>query len=38
MTTPLDNATAYLAHLLLRETKPRTHAKEKEPNHLATFY
>jgi hypothetical protein len=28
-------ATAYLAHLLLRKTKPNTHAKAKEPNPLA---
>jgi hypothetical protein len=35
-TTTLCNATAYLAHLLLRDTRPSTHAKAKEPNALAT--
>jgi len=31
-TTPQYAATAYLAHLLLRDTKPNAHAKAKEPN------
>lgn len=35
--TPFDNATAPLAHLLLRDTKPIPHAKAKEPNVLALF-
>jgi hypothetical protein len=35
MTTRLDTATAYLAHLLLRDTRPIAHAKAKEPNALA---
>jgi hypothetical protein len=37
MTTCLDTATAYLAHLLLRDTRPIAHAKAKEPNALALF-
>jgi hypothetical protein len=32
MTTLLDTATTYLAHLLLRDTRPTAHAKAKEPN------
>jgi len=36
-TTLLYNVTAYLAHLLLRETQPTTHVKAKEPNSLAHF-
>jgi hypothetical protein len=35
MTTHLDTATAYLAHLLLRDTRPAAHAKAKEPNAFA---
>ena len=37
LTSPLYSATAYLAHLLLRETQPNPHAKAKEPNVLAPF-
>jgi len=37
MTTRLDTATAYLAHLLLRETQPNAHAKANEPNAIAHF-
>jgi len=37
LTSPLYSAIAYLAHLLLRETQPNTHAKAKEPNSLAPF-
>jgi hypothetical protein len=36
-TTPQYTATAYLAHLLLRDTKPNAHAKAKEPNADAQF-
>jgi len=36
MTSRLDTATAYLAHLLLRDTRPSAHAKAKEPNALAS--
>jgi hypothetical protein len=36
-TTTLYTAIAYLAHLLLRETHPCTHAKAKKPNSLAPF-
>jgi len=35
LTSPLYSATVYLAHLLLRDTKPFTHAKAKEPNAIA---
>jgi hypothetical protein len=35
MTSRLDTATAYLAHLLLRDTRPNAHAKAKEPNAIA---
>ena len=35
LTTPLDTATAYLAHLLLLEKQSNAHAKVKEPtSHL----
>jgi hypothetical protein len=37
-TTHLSNATAQLAHLLLRDTKPTAYAKAKEPNPFAPFY
>jgi hypothetical protein len=37
MTTRLDTATAYLAHLLLRDTRPNTQAKPKEPNASTLF-
>jgi hypothetical protein len=35
LTTHLYNATAHLAHLLLRDTRPNAHAKAKEPNSIA---
>jgi len=35
MTTRLDTATAYLAHLLLRDSRPNALAKAKEPNAIA---
>jgi hypothetical protein len=38
MTALLDNATAHLAHLLLRDTRAITHAKAKEPNSIAPFF
>jgi hypothetical protein len=31
-------ATADLAHLLLRDTKPNPHAKAKEPNAFTQFH
>ncbi|MCX6253708.1 MAG: hypothetical protein NTV31_04435 [Bacteroidia bacterium] len=37
LTSFLNTATAYLAHLLLRETQSNTQAKAKEPNPLALF-
>jgi len=37
LTTPLLTATALLAHLLLRDTQRRPHAKAKEPNSLSQF-
>jgi hypothetical protein len=35
LTTFLYNATANLAHLLLRDTKPNAYAKAKEPKAIA---
>jgi hypothetical protein len=35
LTSPLYSATAYLAHLLLRDMIPNAHAKAKEPNAFA---
>jgi hypothetical protein len=37
LTTHPYTATAHLAHLLLRDAQPNTHAKAKEPNYLAPF-